>query len=362
MSARPSPRTVEPTPGRPAARPQLTPPLRYTHDTSQYGEFPLPGLLKLLEPPAVDEALHAAEHKEGSVDEADKISRAHAFFEDCDPTVDETCDLEHPPHAFQPSLVDVGSGAGRLVLAAATMRPWRSVCGIEASKPLAGLAAAAIEKLEASGVVEKGVLSSVHADANLTGGRLTDVIAQDRTTKEAHVVDPAGEGEQGGDIAAAASALAGADLAIAYSTAFPSPDGLRLPHLSAALSAVMRPGTIAVTCDKWLVGRRFEFVDMVKLQGEDGPEDVIRAFIWRLTGEAPVAAAGDSTPGVEVVAKELESILYDYMDEDDACSQNPDAAMALLEDLEDELSVMDTMDEDGLLDGACVNSGELSAP
>ena len=132
LSARPSPRTVEPTPGRPAARPQLTPPLRYTHDTSQYGEFPLTGLLKLLEHPAVDEALHAAEHKEGSVDEADKISRAHAFFEDCDPTVDETCDLEHTPHAFQPSLLDVGSGAGRLVLAAATMRPWRSVCGIEA--------------------------------------------------------------------------------------------------------------------------------------------------------------------------------------------------------------------------------------
>jgi len=247
------------------------------------------------------------------------------------------------------------------VLAAATMRPWRSVCGIEASKPLAGLAQAAIARLEASGVVEKGVLSSIHADAHLTGGRLTTVIAQDVNTKEAHVLDPAGEGEQGGDIASAASALAGADLAIAYSTAFPSPDGLRLPYLSAALSAVMRPGTIAVTCDKWLVGRRFEFVDMVKLQGEDGPDDVIRAFIWRLKGEAPAMAAGDETPGVEVVAKELESILYDYMDEDDACSQNPDAAMALLEDLEDELSVMDTMDEDGLLDGACVDSGALEA-
>jgi len=67
----------------------------------QYGEFPLTGLLKLLEHPAVDEALHAAEHKEGSVDEADKISRAHAFFEDCDPN-DEACDLEHTKNAFQP--------------------------------------------------------------------------------------------------------------------------------------------------------------------------------------------------------------------------------------------------------------------
>ena len=73
----------------------------------------------------MDEALHAAEHKEGSVDEADKISRAHAFFEDCDPN-DDACDLEHTKNAFQPSLVDIGSGAGRLVLAAATMRPWRS--------------------------------------------------------------------------------------------------------------------------------------------------------------------------------------------------------------------------------------------
>jgi hypothetical protein len=209
--------------------------------------------------------------------------------------------------------------------------------------------------------VEKGVLRSVHADAHLTGGRLTTVIAQDVHTKAAHALDPAGENEGGGDIAAAASALAGADVAIAYSTAFPSPDGLRLPELSAALSAVMRPGTVAVTTDKWLVGSRFEFVDMVKLEGEDGPEDVIRAFIWRLKGEAPVACTSDGVPGVEVVAKELETILYDYMDEDDACSQNPDAAMALLTDLEDELSVMDTMDEDGLLDGACVNSGELSS-
>ena len=263
--------------------------------------------------------------------------------------MDGSCDLDHTADAFQPSLVDIGSGAGRLVLAAATMRPWRSVVGIEASKPLAGLAAAAIERLEASGVVEKGVLSSVRGRREPHGqDRLTTVIAHDVQTNSARRRPGGGGRAGGGDIASAASALAGADLAIAYSTAFPSPDGLRLPYLSAALSAVMRPGTIAVTCDKWLVGRRFEFVDMVKLQGEDGPDDVIRAFIWRLRGEAPVAAAGDSTPGVEVVAKELESILYDYMDEDDACSQNPDAAMALLEDLEDELSVMDTMDEDGL--------------
>ena len=86
-SCEPSNRRTNPRPTRRA--PPINPTPSLTHDfPSQYGEFPLTGLLKLLEHPAVDEALHAAEHKEGSVDEADKISRAHAFFEDCDPSVD----------------------------------------------------------------------------------------------------------------------------------------------------------------------------------------------------------------------------------------------------------------------------------
>ena len=44
------------------------------------------------------------------------------------------------------------------------------------------------------------------------------------------------------------------------------------------------PWSVAITTDKWLVGRRFEFVDLVRIQGEEGEEDVIRAFIWRLKG------------------------------------------------------------------------------
>ena len=44
-----------------------------------------------------------------------------------------------------------------------------------------------------------------------------------------YVRDPAGDGA-GGALAEAASVLAGADIAIAYSTAFPSPDGLRLQN------------------------------------------------------------------------------------------------------------------------------------
>ena len=63
-------------------------------------------------------------HAEGSVDDAEKISRAAAFHpeQDCDPEEDEECAIQETTNAFQPSNVDVGSGAGRLILAAATMR------------------------------------------------------------------------------------------------------------------------------------------------------------------------------------------------------------------------------------------------
>ena len=317
-----------------------------------YGEFPLTGLLALLEHPAVNDVLVAAEegwgHSEGSVDDADKVSRAAAFHpeEDCDED-DDSCIPEQTANAFQPSLVDVGSGAGRLLLAASTMRPWRSVVGIEASKPLAGLGAAAIAKLEDACVLPRGAVRSIHADAYLGGGSVECLF--DASCPE----DPAGSGD-GGDIAAAASALAGADIVLAYSTAFPSQDGLRLPELSAALSAVMRPGSIAVTCDKWLVGRRFEFVDMLRIQGEEGPEDVIRAFIWRVKGDVPVANLeqdGEGRAGVSVVAAELEEITREWMDEEDACSQNAEACAAMLESLEEELSIIggiDEMDADAL--------------
>lgn len=143
-----------------------------------YGEFPLTGLLTLLEHPAVRSVLVAAEHgdivagAEGSIDDADKISRAAAFFQDCGDDPDELCVPEQTVNAFQPSLVDIGSGAGRLVLAAATMREWRSVVGIEACKTLAQLGEGAIKKLENDGVVPKGALKSIHADANLGGGEV----------------------------------------------------------------------------------------------------------------------------------------------------------------------------------------------
>jgi hypothetical protein len=128
-----------------------------------------------------------------------------------------------------------------LILAASTMRAWRSVTGIEASEPLATLGSDAIAALEDKHVVQKGLLKSIHADANLGSGSVECLF------DASCVGDPTGVGD-GGQIAHAASALAGADIALAYSTAFPSPDGLRLPELSAALSAVMRPGAVCITC------------------------------------------------------------------------------------------------------------------
>lgn len=315
---------------------------KHVNDETQgsYGEFPLTGLLAILQHPAVNDVLVAAEHgwgtnSEGSVDDSEKISRAAAFHpvDECE---GDECDVEATHNAFQPSFVDIGSGAGRLILAASTMRAWRSVTGIEASEPLATLGSDAIAALEDKHVVQKGLLKSIHADANLGSGSVECLF------DASCVGDPTGVGD-GGQIAHAASALAGADIALAYSTAFPSPDGLRLPELSAALSAVMRPGAVCITCDKWLVGRRFQFVDMLIVQGEEGPEDQIRCFIWRVVGDVPVAAADrdkEGRAGVALVAQELEKINKYWMDEEDACSQNPEACSLLLESLESELAVV----------------------
>ena len=120
----------------------------------------------------------------------------------------------------------------------------------------------------------------------------------------------------------------------------------------------MRPGALAVTTDKWLVGDRFEFVDMLLVQGEEGPEDRIRAFLWRARGEVPVASAKRDErgrSGVAVVAETLARIREEWMDEEDACSQNPEACAAMLESLESELAVIEgvgEMDEEEAEDDA----------
>ena len=70
-----------------------------------YGEFPLTGLLAVLEHPAVNEVLVAAEHgwgsAEGSVDDAAQISRAAAFHKEGD-CPGEDCPFEETPKRSSP--------------------------------------------------------------------------------------------------------------------------------------------------------------------------------------------------------------------------------------------------------------------
>ena len=190
--------------------------------------------------------------------------------------------------------VDVGSGRGRLVDTVA--RAKIAAVGIEANRALHESAAA-----------------SFAADAELRA--------------ESICADVYSEADADG-AADATRALRAADLVVCYSTAFPCDDGLRLPELSVALASSMRAGSVAVTTDKWLVGRRFRFAAHATLPGEDEGGEPIQAFIWQLVG-APRDA------NIERAEVELQ-----WMG-DDACGDNPEACDALMSALG-----MDGDDED----------------
>ena len=244
-----------------------------------YGEFPLTGLLAVLEHPAVNEVLVAAEHgwgsAEGSVDDAAQISRAAAFHKEGD-CPGEDCPFEETPNAFQPSLVDIGSGAGRLILAASTMRAWRSVVGIEASEPLANLGALAVEKLEKENVL-RGLVRSVHADACPGSGSVECLF-------DASCPEPRGRRRRRRDRRRGVRA-GGCGRRARVQHGVPLAGRLASAELSAALAAVIA-GRDVVGDGQWLIGPRFEFADMLTVQGEEGPEDKIRCFIWRVKGHA----------------------------------------------------------------------------
>lgn len=187
--------------------------------------------------------------------------------------------------------VDIGSGAGRLLLAvAAMMQGTWTVAGIEASEVLHLLATDAITTLEDLGKLKAGSVKSVHADSSA---------------------------------AAAAPFLVNADIVFCYSTAFPSDDGLRLPELSATLAATLPEGAIAITTDKWLVGERFAFEDLVVFyaDGDEGDFPTL-AFVWRMLGN-PIA-------GGAVAA--LADIETQWMEED-ACAISPLACEAMMDAL-----------------------------
>lgn len=181
--------------------------------------------------------------------------------------------------------VDFGSGAGRLLLGVAAMGEWASSIGVEALEGLHRIAAEAIRNAEEASAIGKGVVESVHAG----------VLPHESPTAEI---------------------LAASDVCFAYSTAFPSEDGLRLPELSASLSCVLREGALVITTDKFLVGERFTFVELVTVEGADG--EPIHAFVWRVRG--PPAPMYDDA---------LREAVESWMGED-ACAQNEGACEALL--------------------------------
>ena len=72
-----------------------------------------------------------------------------------------------------------------------------------------------------------------------------------------------------------------------------------------------------VTTDKWVVGERFEFVDLVTVAGEASSAEPIHAFIWRVVG-----AVSDG----EFALHDIEAR---WMGED-ACGDDPHACDALM--------------------------------
>ena len=121
------------------------------------------------------------------------------------------------------AIVDVGSGAGRLVLGLARQRPEYKVVGLEIQEPLHDLATAA---LAASGL----------DNARFVAGNLHD-----------------------GPTARAA--LGGADVVFVYSTAMDAEGDDVASRLSGALAPVLLAGAVVVTTDRRLCEVDFELAE-----------------------------------------------------------------------------------------------------
>ena len=188
------------------------------------------------------------------------------------------------------TFVDFGSGAGRLVLAVAAMHEWGSVLGIEAMEQLHNIADMATRVAEQHGALREGVARSLHSG--------------DALPHEAPV----------------AEAMGLADITFLYSTAFPSEDGLRLPQLSASLACALREGSLVITADKWLVGERFLFEDLLTVRGEN--DEPIHAHIWRVVGKP----SGRGQRCFDAAVSDIE----ERWSGEDACADNEAACHALL--------------------------------
>jgi len=232
-----------------------------------YGEFPLHSMAEILQHPIVRATIEAKPFSETGSDGG----YGGAQF------------------------VDYGSGAGRLMLAVAAMHDWGSVVGVEAMESLHSMGDMAAQVAEQRGLLREGVVGSL-----LSG----DALAHEEPV---------------------ASVMARADVTFLYSTAFPSEDGLRLPRLSASLACAVPAGSLVITADKWLVGSRFFFEDLLTVRGEN--DEAIQAHIWRVVG--PPMVAGDGAACFEAALAEID----EHWSGEDACADNEKACHALLKAL-----------------------------
>ena len=102
-----------------------------------------------------------------------------------------------------------------------------------------------------------------------------------------------------------------------------------MPELSATLAAALPADSVVATTDKWLVGDRFSFLDLMVVDGQDTADEPINVFLWAVHG----------LPNSSGEAASLAEINARWMGED-ACADNPDACAALMSalgfDLEEE--------------------------
>jgi len=138
--------------------------------------------------------------------------------------------------------------------------------------------------------------------------------------------------------------LSQADILFTYCTAFS--DDLTLPLLSASLASTMREGSLAITTDKWLVGERFHFVDLMSVEGESG--EVLQTHIWRLVGEPP---AGGYDEAMAEISKnwmsEAEDLCaFEQQGYDRACDALTNALENLPEDYKEVLKEVEAEEQE----------------
>jgi len=215
-----------------------------------YGEYSILNLATLLKHPVVTEAMNAAQTEEG------------------------------------PTFVDIGSGAGRLMLSASAMANWAAVFGIEGRHELHVHAVNAIRHLEQEGSLRSGMVQSI----------------------EGNFMEESPE---------VVKALSNADVVYLYATGFETHSDARIPALSALLARRLKKGSVVVVVDKFLIGDRFEYDSLWPMEDPDTGEPTV-SIIWRVVDE----------PSSRSQVAEIEKLYSDWMHVD-VCENHPKACAEL---------------------------------